>query len=147
MALAVDLTQARIRVGQVLFGGNGFDVPSTIRVTVDPLGAEDDTFNTTTGAWTRVGQTTLYEGPAAFRAGPLERARLEDDEARTEWFLSTPLTAPAPPGGAFVEILTCVADPTNVGRRFRVIRTASSSLAVVRRSSMYEYTLVGRERP
>lgn len=147
MVLAIDLTNARQRVGQVLFGGNGFDSPSTVRITVDPLGAEDDTFNTTTGAWTRVGQTTFYEGPASFRPGPLERARLEDDEARTEWFLSLPLTAHDPPGGAFVEILTCLADPALVGRRFRVIRTISSSLGVVRRCSMHEYTTIGRERP
>lgn len=147
MTLAIDLTPARRRVGQILFGGDGFDSPSTVRITTDPEGADDDTFNTTTGQWTRVGETTVYEGPAAFRGGPLERARLQDDEARTEWFLSMPLSAPDPLGGSFVEILTCLADPQLVGRRFRIVRTISSSLGVVRRCSMQEYTTIGRERP
>ena len=148
MALRPDLTGARARLEGVLFG-DGTDVPATVRITRDPEGADDDTFNTTTGAWTRVGQTVVYTGPASFRAGSADPNRRVDvggsEELRTEWHLRLPLSAPAPSVGDFVTIRTNVRDPSQVGRLFRVDRVLGSSMAIVQRLVMSEYHPLARE--
>lgn len=149
MALFPDLTAGKAQVERVLFGNATTDTPSTVRITRDTQGPDDDTFNTTTGVWTRVGQTTVYSGKAAFRASDPERQYEVGGgmELRSEWALRLPIEAAEPKAGDFVEILTNVRDPAMVGRRFRIDRVLGSTLGVVRRCVMYEFTPIGRELP
>jgi len=149
MALKIDLTGPRGRIEEILFGGNGWDVPGTVRITYDPQGPDDDTFNTTTGEWTRVGQTTVYSGAAAFRANDPER-QVDvggGEQIRSEWGLKLPMSAPQPEAGAMVEILTCKRDPSLVGRRFKITRTLGSSFGIMRKAVMHEFVPIGNELP
>ena len=121
-----------------------------MRILTDPQGADDDEFDTETLTWTaRVGQSEVYEGPASFRAGSADPNRRVDvggsDELRTEWHLRLPLDAAQPSVGDFVEILTCVRDPHQVGRKFRVDRVLGSTMAVVQRIVMSEFHPLARE--
>lgn len=147
MAVYPDLTNARRLVERAVFGDDN-ELAATVRITLDPAGAGDDTFNTTTGLWTRVGQTTVYEGKAGFRANNPEQD-LDiggSNEIRGEWALKLPLSF-MPTPGSFVLILTCARDPLLVGKEFRIERVLGSSMGVLRRCTMHEYTSGPREIP
>lgn len=149
MALRPDLTNAKAILEDILFGAGPSDTATTVRITRDPQGPDDDTFNTTTGEWTTVGRTTLYTGPANVRASDPER--IVDvgggDQVRSEWALKYPLSAPAPTAGAMVEILTNRRDPSQVGRRFKISRVLGGSFTLMHKAVMYEFVPIGNELP
>lgn len=149
MALFPDLTAGKAQVERVLFGNATTDTPTTVIITRDTEGPDDDTFNTATGEWTRVGEILVYSGKGAVRAADPERLFEVGGgmELRSEWALRLPFSAPEPVPGDFVEILTNVRNPSLVGRRFRIDRVLGSTLGVVRKCVMYEFTPIGRELP
>lgn len=142
--MAIDLTNAREKLESILFDGS-----TTVRITHDPQGPDDDTFNTTTGLWTRVGESTVYSGVGSVRANDPERTVDVGggEQVRSEWGLKLPLTAPDPPAGAIVEVLTNTRDPAIVGRRFKISRTLGSTFAVMRKATMHEFVPIGNELP
>jgi hypothetical protein len=151
MALYPNLDGAKAKVTRVLFGDD--EPAGEVIITRDPEGADDDTFNTTTGEWTVVGQTTVYEGRAAFRATDPDRRFDSGGQTllRQEWSLKLPLddlTADTEPAvGDYVEITACARDGQLVGERFRIDRLLGSSFGVVRKCVMYTYDPLGREIP
>lgn len=148
MPVYPDLTAAKAILEKVLFGDPNGDAAATVRITLDPQGPLDDTFNVNTGLWTRVGQDTVYEGRAAFRAAnPETDVNVGVPVLRSEWILKLPMSAPVPTSGSMVEILTCARDPAIVGRRFRVERLMGTSFALLRRVIMHEYTIGPKELP
>lgn len=149
MALKIDLDKPRARLEEVLFGGGGWDVPGTVEIYFDQHAAADDIFDTVTGTWTKLGNALVYRGPAAFRAADPERTVDvgADEQVRAEWTLKLPMSAPQPPPGGIVEILTCARDATLIGRRFRISRVLGSSFAIMRRAVMHEYVSMPNELP
>lgn len=152
MALYPNLDGPRATVERVLFGGEDDDTPSEVKVERNANGSTDDTFNTTTGDWTIVGLSTVYEGKAAFRFATLDRQFESGGQVilRSEARLSFPLAdveGHEPAVGDFVTITANARDPGQVGRKFRIERIFGGTFTLTRRCVMSEWVPRGRELP
>lgn len=153
MALYPNLEGPKAIAERIFFGGENDDTPTTVRITRNANGADDDTFDTNTGEWTPVGVTTVYEGKAAFRFATLDRQFESGGQVilRAEARLSLPLSeltpATEPAVSDFVEILTNERDEAQVGRKFRIDRIFGGTFAITRRCVVSEWVPRGRELP
>lgn len=153
MALYPNLEGPRAAVERVLFGGENDDTPTTVRITRNANGADDDTFDTNTGEWTPVGLTTVYEGRAAFRFATLDRQFESGGQVllRSECRMSLPLEDLTednlPKVGDFVTITANARDELQVGRKFRIERRFGGTFSLTARYVMSEWVPRGRELP
>lgn len=153
MALYPDLEGPRAILNRVLFGGDNDDTPTEVLVERNENGADDDVFNTTTGEWTEVGASTVYEGRASFRMATLDRQFqsggqvLLRAEARLSFNLDDLTDDNRPEVGDFVTITANARDESQVGRKFRIERRFGGSMALTARYVMSEWVPRGRELP
>jgi hypothetical protein len=153
VALYPNLDGPKALIERVLFGGEDDDTPTEVTITRNANGADDDTFNTTTGEWTPVGVTTVYSGKAAFSFGNLDRQFQSGGQVflRAEARLTLPLDdidPDDPPAvGDVVEVTANARDELQVGRKFRIERRFGGTFGITARYVMSEWVPRGRELP
>lgn len=114
------------------------------RVTADPEGADDDTFDPATGVLTRpVGDTsTIYEGKSLFyRRRRVETPATQGEAAVTvqEYFGAIPLAEIGVKVGNTYTVVAS-ADPWAIGRPFRITEVLGETYAVTRDLKLEEWS-------
>lgn len=128
MALADRLDRARIRFEATLI--------DHALITLDPVGFSDDTFDTTTGLWTRPtdDQGLVYDGPCSLKN--LTGVVSDDDGVDTvvsEWVGKIMLLSSAGVTEGAIMVVDASRDPGAVGRKFKVDEVIAGTFKVSRR--------------
>lgn len=137
-----DLSSARAAIEALMI--------DRVRVTNDAYGVDDATFNDTTGQYDQAVPTVLYEGKGKVRpSNQAEREQIEGGSPNTvmKYIVGIPISAPAIPIGAYVEVLTSVRDTSLVGRKMLVTAAPGNTMAIQRKLMVEEAKAVERVRP
>ncbi len=131
--MALDLSPGRRALERLM--------EDTCLITLDASGTSDDAFDQTTGLHTPPpgDVRTVYDGKCLLTSqGNVGREgnRGGGSFQVTGYTLQIPLSAPALPVGAAVQLTASRRDPNLVGRRFRIDRTTYSTTAITRKASL-----------